>query len=137
MNKLLRRIFPYAIGLLCLVSCRDKETETEHHDPVHQELVISLEPGMWTYYSISQEKVVGQSVIGNGADDSKWSERLDWDLAFSEYGIRTNSLTSGHGHAGMAVIPDSLYDGADYDFLESMEYVQDTLDVKIAIPLKE
>lgn len=135
MNKSLKRIFPFVIGLLCLVSCR--EEKAEHHDPIHQELVISLEPGMWTYYSVSQEKVVGQSVIGNESDDSKWSERLDWDLAFSEYGMRTNSLTSGQGHAGLAVLPDSLYELADYGFLESMEYVQDTLDVRMAIPLKE
>lgn len=123
----------------CLLSALSAchEDNVQEPVPVMYEESFSLEPGVWLYYSVGEGKIVGMSNIGDESQDSLWFMREDWDLALSENGIRTNSTTSGIGHAGLSILPDSVFDVADYNYLISLPYLQDTLEMNIAVPCQE
>jgi len=109
MNKILVKIL-LALTLVLLVSCR-KEDAPRVPVPVETETEIQLRTGYWAYYNIKESSTVGYGIIGDSIDDAEWFARLDWDIAFSENGIRTNSGTSGRGKGGIRIqptVPDSL-----------------------------
>lgn len=115
--------------LVSMVSCR-KDDSPKVPVPVETESTIDLRIGYWTYYSIKEACTVGYGLIGDPTDDAEWFARLDWDIAFSETGIRTNSGTSGRGNGGIRVqptVPDSLnlneYQSYRYQF---SDFVVDT-----------
>ena len=125
----------FAVAILS--SCRDDKHKEHDPIPVKREISLTLEPGKWIYYSISDSTVVGRSDMGDSQQDSEWGERLDWDIAFSESGIRTNSGTSGRGNGGLALISDSLYDIESPFPLMTLDYTVDTLGVNAIRPVIE
>lgn len=118
-----------------IVSCHDGKGSGREPVPVRHELTLTLEPGRWIYYSITDSTVVGRSPIGDDAQDAEWGGRTDWDIALSESGIRTNSGTSGRGKGGLALISDSLYDTESENPLMTLDYHTDTLGVTVIRPL--
>jgi len=120
-----------------IVSCREKGDTVHEPVPVKRELTLTLEPGKWIYYNISDSTVMGSSDIGDAEQDAEWRDRIDWDIALSESGIRTNSGTSGRGNGGLALITDSIYDLKKESSLMRLDYKADTLDVTVIKPLKE
>ena len=125
--------------LLLLVftsSCKDKDADSELQ-LFNNELIITLEPGKWVYYSISDSIVRGKSDIGSEEQDMEWKDRLDWDIALSEYGIRTNSGTSGRGNGGLSIISDSVYNNNSFEAIAGLRYYVDTLGVAVSRPLTE
>lgn len=121
-----------------LCGCRH---EKEEKVPVPQasSSTIQLKTGYWAYYSIKDNSVIGYGLIGNEKDDQEWYGRTDWDVAFSESGIRTNSGTSGVGKGGLRIqpqIPDTveMSELEEYHYLFT-DFIQDTLGVYTEIPL--
>lgn len=49
----------------------------------------------WVYFSFESGKEVA------GINEENRAQRLDWDIAFNRYNIRTNSGTSGKGKGGV------------------------------------
>lgn len=116
---------------LALTACRREKLVVP--EPVENEVTITLKTGQWAYYSMRDAEVVGYSIIGSDKEDREWFDRTDWDVAFSESGIRTNGGTSGCGQGGLRLqrtAPDSLhlseYDAYRYEF---SDFVVDTLGV--------
>lgn len=122
---------------LGFISCRDKSHDESEPVPVKRVLTLTLEPGKWIYYNISDSAVMGKSDIGDAEQDAEWRDRIDWDIALSESGMRTNSGTSGRGNGGLAVISDSLYNTEKEYSMIGLEYKADTLDVPVIRPLKD
>ena len=118
-----------------MVSCHDGKENGREPVPVKHELTLTLEPGRWIYYNITDSTVVGMSLIGDDVQDAEWGGRTDWDIALSESGIRTNSGTSGRGNGGLALISDSLYDTESENPLMTLNYHTDTLGVTVIRPL--
>ena len=125
------------LASITFISCRDKARDEYEPVPVNRELTLTLEPGKWIYYNISDSTVMGKSDIGDAEQDAEWRDRIDWDIALSEAGLRTNSGTSGRGNGGLAVISDSLYDTGNEYSLMGLEYKPDTLGVSVIRPLKD
>ena len=123
-----------AAVVLCMSSCRDRSDDRE---PVEVEslLTLTLEPGKWIYYSISDSTIVGRSDIGDAEQDQEWAAQMNWDIAFSESGIRTNGGTSGRGNGGLTVINDSIFSLTKQSSLFNLVYTPDTLGVTVIKPL--
>ena len=79
--------------------------------------------------------MVGRSTIGDAEEDKEWADRLDWDIAFSEGGIRTNGGASGRGNGGITVISDGDFNLDSYDKSASLFYYPDVKDVQVIAPL--
>lgn len=133
MNRL-KYIFAVALPLMFLLSCSDRDADRAKVE-VKTELSLTVEPGKWTYFSLSDSLVKGTSEIGNSEEDRKWAARRDWDIAVSEGGIRTNGGSSGDGIGALAIITDSIYSIASEESLTSLDYKADTLDVTVIKPL--
>ena len=138
MNK--RVIIPLLITvsfLLVLISCRESGQNEQEPIPVSNRITLTLEPGKWIYYRIQDSTLVGRSDIGDEVQDLEWRERMDWDIALSESGLRTNSGTPGRGNGGFAVLTDSLFGFYDVSSLMSLKYKADTSGVTVTRPLKD
>lgn len=136
-KKIIYTILSVLLASITFISCRDKVKNESEPVPVKRELTLTLEPGKWIYYNISDSTVMGTSDIGDTEQDAEWHDRNDWDIALSELGIRTNSGTSGRGNGGLAVISDSLYNTVKEYSLMGLEYKPDTLSVTVIRPLKD
>ena len=132
MNKT-RYIIPILAVLSLLVSCKE---EVDDAPTLRQsEAELTLEPGKWIYYRISDNTMVGRSTIGDAEEDKEWADRLDWDIAFSEGGIRTNGGASGRGNGGITVISNGDFNLDSYDKSASLFYYPDVKDVQVIAPL--
>lgn len=136
-KKTIYTILSVLLASLSFISCRDKVRAESEPVPVRRELTLTLEPGKWIYYNISDSTIMGKSDIGDAEQDAEWHDRIDWDIALSEAGLRTNSGTSGRGNGGLAIISDSLYNTQKESSLMGLEYKPDTLDVTVITPLKD
>lgn len=136
-KKIIYTILSVLLASITFISCKDKVKNESEPVPVKRELTLTLEPGKWIYYNISDSTVMGTSDIGDTEQDAEWHDRNDWDIALSELGIRTNSGTSGRGNGGLAVISDSLYNTVKEYSLMGLEYKPDTLSVTVIRPLKD
>lgn len=134
MNKRYINILLCLAAVVLCMSCRDRSDDRE---PVEVEslLTLTLEPGKWIYYSISDSTIVGRSDIGDAEQDQEWAAQMNWDIAFSESGIRTNSGTSGRGNGGLTVISDSIYSLTKQSSLFNLVYTPDTLGVTVIKPM--
>lgn len=110
-----------ALVVLCVMAACQEEREPRK---VEIKVQLTLKEGQWLYYSIADSTVLGYSVIGDAEQDAEWRGRKDWDIALSEYGIRTNSGTSGMGVGGIRLA-------------DSLTWSIDTLAVTVPVPLKE
>lgn len=86
-------------------------------------LTVDDVPNRWTYVSLSGHEVVGSSSLGDTHEDALWMLRTDWDIAFCNGMIRTNSGSSGKGKGGITWIP---VDYDDIDNLRAPSYQTDT-----------
>jgi hypothetical protein len=136
-KKIIYTILSVLLASITFISCRDKVKNESEPVPVKRELTLTLEPGKWIYYNISDSTVMGTSEIGDTEQDAEWHDRNDWDIALSELGIRTNSGTSGRGNGGLALISDSLYNTEKEYSLMGLDYRPDTLGVTVIRPLKD
>jgi|GEM_PF-274962 len=133
------RLLPGCLAAIIIFgSCHEEKAPTVPPAQL-SETVIQLKPGYWTYYDISEESVSGYSLIGDSIQDAEWYGRSDWDIAFSENGMRTNGGTSGHGRGGIRMepqIPDTLEltEYEEYRYLFT-DFIMDTLDVRTLIPM--
>lgn len=100
-------IFSSLAALVLLASCSDGADNSASGQAVGKsgEMNVTANDGVWTYYSIEQNKVMGTSVFGDSTADSQWKQRTDWDIAICGDLIRTNSGTSGTGNGGLQVVP--------------------------------
>ena len=100
-------IFSLLAALVLLASCSDGADNSASGQIVGKsgEMNVTANNGVWTYYSIEQNKVMGTSVFGDSTADSQWKQRTDWDIAICGDLIRTNSGTSGTGNGGLQVVP--------------------------------
>lgn len=100
-------IFSLLASLVLLASCSDGTDNSVSGQAVGKsgEMNVTANNGVWTYYSIEQNKVMGTSVFGDSTADSQWKQRTDWDIAICGDLIRTNSGTSGTGNGGLQVVP--------------------------------
>lgn len=129
----------YIIVILLFVmsaffACK-KEKDEKIPVQTTNEMELTLEPGKWVYYRFSDRTVVGKSIIGNSNDDKEWYDRMDWDIALSENGIRTNSGESGRGYGGICYIDNETFYEDSYSHLSSIYYMVDTLNVPIVVPI--
>ena len=100
-------IFSLLAALVLLASCSDGADNSASGQAVGKsgEMNVTANDGVWTYYSIEQNKVMGTSVFGDSTADSQWKQRTDWDIAICGDLIRTTSGTSGTGNGGLQVVP--------------------------------
>ena len=100
-------IFSLLAALVLLASCSDGADNSASGQAVGKsgEMNVTANDGVWTYYSIEQNKVMGTSFFGDSTADSQWKQRTDWDIAICGDLIRTNSGTSGTGNGGLQVVP--------------------------------
>lgn len=134
-KKIAYTILSLILASVTLISCRDKVKAEAEPTAVKRQLTLTLQPGKWIYYSISDSTVRGTSDIGDESQDAEWHDRNDWDIALSELGLRTNSGTSGRGNGGLALISDSLYNTEKEYSLMGLDYRPDTLGVTVIRPL--
>ena len=84
-------------GLFTLTSCDNKNNTPEPSQGTVKEYTQSRTTdvnGEWVYFSFATGKEV------EGVTEANYKERLDWDLAFNTFFIRTNSGQSGKGKGG-------------------------------------
>ena len=100
-------IFSLLAALVLLASCSDGADNSASGQAVGKsgEMNVTANDGVWTYYSIEQNRVMGTSVFGDSPADSQWKQRTDWGMAICGDLIRTNSGTSGTGNGGLQVVP--------------------------------
>ncbi len=55
----------------------------------------------WYYFSFKDGLVGEGSANPADGDDAKWKEKTNWDLAFHNSNVRSNSGNSGNGQAGV------------------------------------
>lgn len=64
----------------------------------------------WLYINLRTGQVFNQYQVGADIKEGEQKGRLDWDLAFCGYRMRTNSGTSGDGRGGAADLGYGRYD---------------------------
>ena len=93
-------------ALALLASCSDGTDDSKPTPSVGKsgDISVTANDAVWTYYSLEQGKAVGTSAFGDGAADSDWRQRTDWDIAVCGDLLRTNSGSSGMGEGGLQVL---------------------------------
>ncbi len=56
----------------------------------------------WVYFNLRTGEIFNKYKVNGDIKEGQQKERLDWDLAFCGYVMRTNSGTSGSGQGGAA-----------------------------------
>lgn len=93
-------------------------------------LTVNDVPNRWTYVSLSAHEVVGSSSLGDTHEDALWMLRTDWDVAFCNGMIRTNSGSSGKGKGGITWTP------VDYDDIENLRAPSYQTDTRQTVTVK-
>ncbi len=78
-------------------------------------LTITFKKDYWTYVSLRESRVLGQTSISDSMAEKAWKTRTDWDIAICNGYIRTNSGVSGCGLGGITVssLPYDETDASD------------------------
>ena len=94
--------FMLLVSLLILAGC---QSEGETTVPVtNVTTTIQLTAKQWSYLNLERGVIVGTSTLGDTDADAQWKQRTDWDIAFCDDMIRTNSGSSGRGEGGIQMI---------------------------------
>jgi hypothetical protein len=83
------------------VACSDDDDES----PLAIEKEVEIDAtayDKWVYFSFKTGAVVGTSAVDENRD------KLDWDIAFHRWDVRTNSGTSGSGKGGAYLATDKF-----------------------------
>ncbi len=129
----------FLFATMLLVNSCEKETNDEpkkKNPEIFQHDIRDY--SKWYYYSFKTKQFVG---IGEAdpkkGDDSKWAERLDWDIAFHRQDIRTNSGTSGKGKGGILELKtENYFSVKDFDLavFEQDKVVDNTIMIEFTMP---
>jgi hypothetical protein len=110
-KKLLLGLLMTAIFSGFFISCDDDDDDDSTPAKYNTLSLDTKDYGLWYYYTFDGNKIVGTgSADPEAADDAKWKQRTDWDLAFHRYNVRTNSGTSGVGKGGMLEASETDFD---------------------------
>jgi len=63
----------------------------------------------WIYFNLRTGQQFNTSAPNKDITEGEQKDRIDWDLAFCGYRLRTNSGTSGVGKGGAADLQDNNY----------------------------
>lgn len=119
----MKRVYLWMLAgmMLLLAGCATEDAVGRGVQDVS--LTVDDVPNRWTYVSLSAREVVGSSSLGDTREDALWMMRTDWDIAFCNGMIRTNSGSSGKGKGGITWTP---VDYDDVDNLRAPSYLTDT-----------
>lgn len=119
----MKRVYLWMLAgmMLLLAGCATEDAVGRGVQDVS--LTVDDVPNRWTYVSLSAREVVGSSSLGDTHEDALWMLRTDWDIAFCNGMIRTNSGSSGKGKGGITWTP---VDYDDVDNLRAPSYLTDT-----------
>ena len=112
MMNMKARIFPIlALACLSLSSCLsyDADEFTGRIMP----RVASYTSGVtndWIYFNLRTGEVFNRTAPNQEIKEGEQKNRLDWDIAFCGYHVRTNSGTSGNGKGGAIDLGYGDYD---------------------------
>ncbi len=135
MNVLKLKWIVVLLAALFIASCSDDDDEKKI--PLNAKSVkemMSNDFGTWQYYSFEKgfDKPVGVgSTDPKTGDDAKWAKRLDWDIAFNRYKIRTNGGVSGNGKGAVAIL-----EGTDFKGLKNAPEKGYVVDAKQQVYIK-
>ena len=100
--KALQHIILIFASATLLVSCApDNASDTAISKKEQVVNAATTSYDKWTYYSLENARLVGESTFGDSIADKEWAERTDWDIALSGDLIRTNSGKSGEAQGGI------------------------------------
>ncbi len=130
------KIVKYLIAFccfLCVISC-SKDNEDKQIDSKAGNIVVDAhEYHIWKYYKFTEEEKL--EFVGTGiynlaekssdqkTTDIEWKKRTDWDIAFNQYNLRTNSGDSGCNKGG--ICETSISSIADLSSLSSLNFSED------------
>ena len=99
----MKRVYLWMLAgmMLLLAGCATEDAVGRGVQDVS--LTVNDVPNRWTYVSLSAHEVVGSSSLGDTHEDALWMLRTDWDIAFCNGMIRTNSGSSGKGKGGITL----------------------------------
>ncbi len=117
---------PIYIIILLITLALTAACSSEDSSPIlrQDDLQIQTQTDTWTYVSLESGKTVGTSALGDSVAETAWRQRTDWDVAFCNGMIRTNSGSSGAGKGGIVSISPDNYDIVDLTI--ENEYMVDT-----------
>ncbi|MFR5270619.1 MAG: HmuY family protein [Hoylesella buccalis] len=119
----MKRVCLWMLGglMLLLAGCATEDAVGRGVQDVS--LTVDDVPNRWTYVSLSAHEVVEAAPWAILHEDALWMLRTDWDIAFCNGMIRTNSGSSGKGKGGITWTP---VDYDDVDNLRAPSYQTDT-----------
>ena len=79
--------------------------------------------------SLETGSKVGESPLGDAAQDAAWKARTDWDIALCGELIRTNGGTSGNGQGAVQRVQNKSFNALDQAPADG--YTTDTDDIVI------
>lgn len=91
--------------------------------------VEGLSDDRWVYISLETGSKVGESPLGDAAQDAAWKTRTDWDIALCGELIRTNGGTSGNGQGAVQRVQNKSFNALDQAPADG--YTTDTDDIVI------
>ena len=87
------------------------------------------EPAQVKTLSVETGSKVGESPLGDAAQDAAWKARTDWDIALCGELIRTNGGTSGNGQGAVQRVQNKSFNALDQAPADG--YTTDTDDIVI------
>ena len=71
---------------------------------------VSQDTNDWMYFNLRTGEIFNLHHSGQDIKEGEQKDRMDWDIAFCGYHLRSNSGTSGNGHGGVADLGYGNYD---------------------------
>ncbi len=93
----------------------------------------------WIYYNLRTGEVFNGDKVNQHIKEGEQKNRLDWDLAFCGFTIRTNSGTSGIGHGGAADLGKGNYEKWQHlsQLPKGLKWVLDNGDVYVTMSKRD
>ncbi len=123
----MRRVYKFAVMVaailinVSLISC-SKEKEKPSVPDAKSLSIKTSDYKTWTYFSFEK------GIIGTyGETEFDYKNRLDWDLAFHRWDVRTNGGESGKGQGGAVLTAyGNLNTGTWSSHIPSYKFITDT-----------
>lgn len=107
--KYIQFVISIIVTIFVISACSENDNTSQNKEGT---INVQTVQDKWTYVSLASGKIVGTSTLGDSTAEATWQHRMDWDIALCNGMIRTNSGTSGNGHAGIVSSP-ATYEQAD------------------------
>ena len=101
---------------------------------------VSQATNDWMYFNLRTGEIFNLNFAGENIKEGEQKERLDWDIAFCGYHLRTNGGTSGKGEGAVADLGYGNYDSwtSVSQLPSGIEWVEDTdKDVYVTMSQKD